>query len=585
MQFDRQTHWQFLNDELRAETEEFKKKFEAKATSLLNESEEMFVGQFMSFKNGEMIVRFPNTRAIPRKGDFLYCMLLPEELRNFHNWGNRTYEDLYKCRYKATECSVIWQAPCEDPRLTLVGFHRVDMEFQSMIETAPGIFLIFAPQMPPTAYITNLQKIVIDSNNTGISKVLDVDYQPNDWKSVLIKDADTSGFVMRQLELSGRMILQGPPGTGKTTLIADICAKLIAQRKSVLVTALTNRALMEIAEKQSLAPALQSGCVLKTNMTTDECQELRQLESLKQISTIPGALVLSTFFISSGYASSIIEDAPFDYVIMDEASQAVTAMFAASARIGKKCLWVGDTQQLPPIVMLNDDIIQCKNYRPLVNGLYLMVNSSSLPIYQLTRTYRFGKRASDFTGKFYGGTLCAEKDKMAYIIPSLRNILHPLGGPSLVLTDMPLGDTSPEFAIQIATYIVGKILQDNKHKKVAVLTCLIKTTKALQKSIARNIENGTNLIVDTIARVQGLTTDIVIYFIPHYSYLRTIEPHLFNVATSRAREHTIIIADKNILLEQSMDRNVRDYLQTLYAEKVIYIPANSVTNDIPKISE
>lgn len=580
MQFDRQTHWQFLNDELRAEVEEFKKTFEAKATSLLNNSEEMFVGQFMSFKNGEMIVRFPNTRAIPRKSDFLYCMLLPKELRNFHNWGNRTYEDLYKCRYKATECSVIWQTPCEDPRLTLVGFHRVDVEFQSMIEAEQGIVLVFAPQMPPTAYIVNLQKIVTNTNSIGVSKVLDVDYKPNNWRPVLIKDADTAEFVMRQLALSNTMILQGPPGTGKTTLIADICAKLLAQRKSVLVTALTNRALMEIAEKQSLAPALQSGCVWKTNMTTDENQELRQLESLKQISPILGAVVLSTFFISSGYASSIAEEAPFDYVIMDEASQAVTAMFAASARMGKKCLWVGDTQQLPPIVMLNDDIIQGENYRPLVNGLYLMVSSSSLPIYQLTKTYRFGKRASDFTGKFYGGTLCAEKDKMAYIIPSLRNILHIHGGPSLVLTDMPAGDASPNFAIQMATYLVGKILQEDKHKEVAVLTCLIKTTKALQKSIARSIGNGTNLIVDTIARVQGLTTDIVIYFIPNYSYLRTIEPHLFNVATSRAREHTIIIADKNILLEQGMDINVRDYLQTLYAEEVIYIPANSKTKQI-----
>jgi hypothetical protein len=36
-------------------------------------------------------------------------------------------------------------------------------------------------------------------------------------------------------------------------MIAELCAKLCAEGKSVLVTALTNRALMEIAEKQAVS--------------------------------------------------------------------------------------------------------------------------------------------------------------------------------------------------------------------------------------------------------------------------------------------------------------------------------------------
>lgn len=577
MFISRQTHWQFLNDELRAETETFKTKFEAKASFLLNESEEMFVGQFISFKNGEMIVRFPNTRAIPRKGDFLYCMLLPKELRDYHNWGDKTYENLYQCRYKGSECNIVWQSPSDDPLFTIIGIHRIDIDFQSVIESTSGLILVFAPQMPPTAYISNLQKVITNAKGESVSKILDVDYQPHNNEISLIKD-HTTDFILRQLELTNTLILQGPPGTGKTTLIAELCAKLVEAGKSVLVTALTNRALMEIANKNNLSSLLQKGLIGKTNMSTDECHEQKQLTPLKQITPNGGTLTLSTFFISSGFAANLFTDAPFDYVIMDEASQALTAMFAATAKMGKKCLWVGDTHQLPPIVAMNDDIIREKNYRPLINGLEIMVNNSSFPVYQLTQTFRFGQRAASYTGLFYGDSLRAHAIPHITSIPTLNKILHPQGGPTLILTDMPLGETSPVYAIKLATYIVGRVVEFQKTKDIAVLTCLIKTTKALQKSIAQNVGNTAHLIIDTIARVQGLTTDITILFIPNVSYLRTIEPHLFNVATSRAKEYTIIIADKDIMSYRGMHIDVRKYLLKLLTENTLYVPSTSTSN-------
>jgi hypothetical protein len=47
---------------------------------------------------------------------------------------------------------------------------------------------------------------------------------------------------------------------------------------------------------------------------------------------------------------------------------------------------------------------------------------------------------------------------------------------------------------------------------------------------------------------------------------------LFNVATSRAKEHTIIIADKYVLDCYTLDKKVRIYLENLKLEKSIYIP-------------
>ena len=572
MNIDRKKHWQFLEDELKAETEEFKKTYLTTAISLLKTSQEMYVAQFISFKDGEMIMKFPISRALPRKGDFLICMVLPPELQDYRNWGDKTYRDLYNARYNSTECVCIWHSPANDPRYSLVGFSKVSVDFANYIKETPNIVLTFAPQRPPIDYVMNLQKVVEDKYSKGVASVLDANYQTKDWEPILIKQDNVSGFVYSQMTLTNTIILEGPPGTGKTYMIAELCARLCAEGHSVLVTALTNRALMEIAEKPAVKPLLHSHKIFKTNITIDELREIKDLETIKSIAPMPGCLVMSTYFITSGYAADLTVEQPFDFVIMDEASQAILPMFAASRKIGKKNLWVGDINQLAPIVTLNGDRIKICGYKPLIEGLKLLSDNSSSPIYQLATTYRFGQRAADYTGVFYRDTLISKKSLKYTDLPSLSNILCQDGGPTLILTDMPSGDSSPIFATYMVSFIVSKIVNDNNKKEIAVLSCMKKTVRTLQMAITQAVGSKKNILVDTVARVQGLTTDIAIFFVPDYSYIRTLEPHLFNVATSRAREHTIIIADKYVLEFSTIDKNVRRYLETLKKDKSIYVP-------------
>lgn len=577
MQISRKKHWKFLEDELKAETEAFNKKFSAKALFLLEESEEMYVGQFLKFNEGEMIMRFPNSRNLPRKGEYLYSMILPKELRDYHNWGTKTYSDLFKERYKGTDCVCVWTSNSDDSRFSLVGFRKVELEFQSFIEDnkGTGIILAFAPQRPPIDYIANLQKVVEDETSQKVSLILDNSYQENDWTPQLIKQDNVSNFVKTQLGFIDKMIIQGPPGTGKTSMIAELCNKLCQEGHSILITALTNRALMEIAEKSSLQELLKQGRVGKTNMSIDEHKENKELVPLKQILPSPGHIVLSSYFITSGFAAELSCDSPFDYLIMDEASQALLAMFAAANKLGKKNLWVGDVHQLSPIVELNEDKINRLGYNRLINGLQLLTENSTSPIYQLMTVYRFGQRSADYTGLFYNGTLVAKESPFYSDLPSMDLLLSKKGGPALLLTDMPIGDPFPSFAIMLATYVVGKLLNDNKKKEIAVLTCLKNTTRSLQKAIIQNVGSHTNVLVDTVARTQGLTTDVTLFFVPNTSYIRTLDPHLFNVATSRAKEHTIIIADKNLLEYPTIKPAVRTYLEKLKSERYIYIPARN----------
>lgn len=570
MWIDRRTQVQFLEDELRAETEAYKKKFLTSAISLLK-NDEMFVAQYVGFRAGQMVMKFPNTRALPRKGEFLQCMALPPELQNYRNWGDMTYQDLYRKQLCSTEAVCVWHGKADDERFSLVGFSRIDIDFADKIRKVPGLILAFAPQRPPIDYMLNLQSLVEKDDGDAVSSVLDVDFENRNWNPLYIRQNNVSDYVYKQLQLTDTMILQGPPGTGKTFVIAELCARLCAEGKSVLVTAMTNRALMELAAKEPLKDLLQKKKIFKTNVTTDEFESLDKLQPAKHSVSMPSCLMLSTFYIASGSALSEYAEQSFDYVIMDEASQALLPMFAAARKLGTKNLWVGDICQLSPIVALNKDRIRICGYQSLVEGLKTAADVGIAPVYQMTTTYRFGQRAADYTGFFYNKTLKA-KDNFAFeAIPMLDNVLSPKGGPTLVMTDMPPGNNIPEFANMLVAYILKCILEASPKKEVAVLSCMKNTVRALQRTINQYVDIRDNVLVDTVARVQGLTTDITIFVIPNTSYIRTAEQHLFNVATSRAREHTVIVVDKSIFRFSTIKPLVKDYLSKLVDDQSIYV--------------
>ena len=274
MIYTRQNHYQFLEEELRAQTESFKQKLDTTATFLLQDREELFVAQFLKFDDGEMILKFSNKRGIPRKGEYLYCFTVPKELRDFRSWGNLTYGDLIKAKGNFTEIVCIWQAPLKDDKdFCIAGFRGVELEFAINIQSATGMILLLGPNKPPYEYIANLQKIVLNNHTESVSQILDQDFQSNDWQPILLNNkSNISDFILSQLSLSDNLILQGPPGTGKTYQIAEICEKLCRQGKSVLVTALTNRALIEVADKPALIEILKEHRIFKTKLSTDEAK-------------------------------------------------------------------------------------------------------------------------------------------------------------------------------------------------------------------------------------------------------------------------------------------------------------------------
>lgn len=579
MKYTRQEHSNFLEEELQAQTKAFNQKLNTSATFLLQEREELFIAQFLTFKDGEMILKFSTKRGLPRKGEYLYCFTVPKELRDYRNWGNKTYGDLVKEKANFTETVCVWQAPIKDidgnieKDFCLAGFRGVDLDFSVNISEAERMILLLGPNKPPFEYIANLQKIVQNNYSENVNSILDQDFQNSNWTpSFLENKNDIPSFILNQSELSNQLILIGPPGTGKTYQIAEICKRLCEQGKSVLVTALTNRALIEVIEKPALVDLLKAHKIFKTKISTDEAKELPQLQQTKEINPQPGNLVLSTFFIASSEATNLKDNTPFDYVIVDEASQALLSMFAAAKLLGKKNIWIGDTKQLPPVVSINEDKVSKKNYTFLVDGLKALSDTAVIPIYQLTETYRLPKRGADYTGLFYSNSLKSKaKPDVRLSFSEMPNDIgkyfNPQGGSTLIKTDLEVGNKKPKNALDIAKILVANLLKANETLHISVLSNYIDTVKALQKIIYQTVGNHKNLLIETVAKIQGLTTDVTVFVIPNSGYNHSLEKRLFNVATSRSKRHTIIISDKNIITSYpQLDEDVKAYLHKLNEE-------------------
>lgn len=560
MIIERQKQRQFLQDELKKQTDEFRNKLESSAQDLLLNKHEMFVAIFIKYmENGEILLKFPVSRPLPRKNEHFYCFTLPDSMRRYKDWGCQTYGGLIKKETQATEIKCIWHSSSDNPLFVLAGFKGSSEEFKNYIEKTPGGVIVLGPKIPPFEYLVNLEMVTY-SVHDKCSEILDANYNRLSWNPELLatKD-DMTNIVIEQLAKSDSVIIQGPPGTGKTFRIASLCEKLCTEGYSVLVTALTNRALMEVAEKlkESL---VKNKNVYKTNLSTDESKEVRGILNAEKMFSIPGKLMLSTFYISSGSAARNYQGPLFDYVIVDEASQAFLTMLAAANMLGKKNLWVGDVCQMPPIVKTSKDRIRKQSYEPLIDGFDTLTVSNKFKTYQLSDTYRLGERAATFTGLFYNGSLKSMSDS-DYIQVDQKD------GPILVPMELPVGDPTPIEAIQKAVTIASEVLNKDKKCKIAILSHLIKTTGALQVEVARQLGSINNILVDTVARVQGLTRDITIYVIPDTdAKLYSLEKRLFNVATSRAIRNTYIICPKNIVEYTYISAEVRNYLQKLKNE-------------------
>ena len=527
------------------------------------------------------IFKVRNSDNMPRKNTFWTASFLIGEMGSFKNWGNNSWTDLrknYQRTYSDALCA--WIQKSEENDFCIIGIKKLTTEFAQLLEAERPI-IAFGPKDPPLQYLLNLIDIVRDSSCIETQKILDFDENSSQWNPLKIEaKADFTSLLLSDMKDNNCIVVQGPPGTGKTYRMAQLAAKLFAENKSVLVTALTNQALMELAKKDDILPFLEKGKVSKTSLTVDENRELPKLQPIKDnlCNASSGNLSLATFYLSSGWAKEATEP-PFDYVIMDEASQALLPMIAAAVKLGEKVILIGDQKQLAPIVLTNEDIINRFHWTSIVKGFETICYNFSFRSYMLSDTFRLTKRGAESTGIFYNNELRSVSDVQT--IPSKLSELNRQGGPMFIGLDMRVGDKAPINALDPIFHLVSKLITESPKAEVAVLSKFRESVRQLQKHFilkwTKTKDLPDNIRIETVDRVQGLTVDYCIFFIPNASLRYSLENELFNVATSRAKYNTIIVAD-NAVLKENMSEGVRKYLLKAQEDKFVDFMPKTITS-------
>lgn len=577
MRYNRQDYITFLETEYNNQIDTFGRLINTRALTL-KERGEIFVALFLKVdENGRAIFKVRVSDKMPRKNSFWTASMLGESMDKFKNWGNLSWAQLreqYQIDYSDVSC--VWIGKSDNPDFCLVGIKGIGVQFAKKLESLKSA-VAFGPQDPPLKYLLNLMGVVKDTNNQIIPNILDHEIlNSSEWNPTLIDyKQDLNALINEEFQRNDCLVIQGPPGTGKTYRMAKLAASLLDNNFSVLVTALTNQALREVALKYDLKEFLKSGKISKSSLTVDDIKEVKGLMPIveNECNATAGYLSLATFYVTSEWANTM-ENIPFDYVIMDEASQAYLPMIAATLKLGKKIIWIGDQEQLNPIVTMSAEIISHNGWEPMITGFKTLCENINTPAYMLSDTFRLTQRAADFTGTFYDGRLHSVSDSQTE--PLNLPFLNKDGGPVLIDLELPVGDKKPNIAISKIWECSNAILSKNQKAKIAILSKFKSSVKELQKYFVLTLnrkELPENLIIETIDRIQGLTVDYCIFFIPNASVQYSLTPDLFNVATSRAIYSTIIIADKQ-LIGQYMSSKIRKFLLKLYPNEFVEIKEN-----------
>lgn len=578
MHYTREQHKKFLDKELQAISENYIRVLNTKATALLSENE-IYVSQFMKVDlekdaekedvykgSGQVILKFKKDKGIPRKNEYFTALLLAGDKCLPRNWGNLSWAELRKFQIEYSEAHCVWQGKTDDNGFLLCGFNGMSLDMAKYLKekNLTGCVIVLGPKEPPMEYYQNLISVVTNASlESSTATILDFDDEGNNNGPEPILDNNTAEFIKNVIENHNEVIVQGPPGTGKTYLMANIVDQLLKANSSILVTALTNRALIELANKDILDNHRSNKEVMKTNVSSDEmciCRDLIPLDS-KDVVSVKGKLTLTSFYTASAWAKDAFPaEPPFDYVIMDEASQALFAMIASCKCLGKKIIWVGDQQQLPPIVSLSEEIMVRNDYGMLANGFNTLCEKFRFPYYLLTKTYRLLPKSASLTSIFYNEPLVPVYLESKY--DSNISYIDKEGGTCLRLVSMPVGEKADWNSCQYTIELVSNILQENSKASIAVLSKFRASVRMLQNCFISKFGAKENVLIDTVERIQGMTCDYCFYYIPNTMMQMSLNRSLFNVATSRASCSTIIVADASIL-HAICDKRVKSYLEVL----------------------
>ena len=363
-------------------------------------------------------------------------------------------------------------------------------------------------------------------------------------------------------------LIQGPPGTGKTFTIAKIVRFLMQCGKKVFVTAPTHTAINNCLN--AIAKELQDATQVVKVGERYQAEEILHNPHITRKSSLKkhdyehnpaysqkGFVIGGTPFALCSPASKKLEGWLFDYVIMDEAAQMSIPLALPAIMRGKKLVFVGDHQQLDPIVPQNtgNRFFDCSIFKRLAD-LY------PKDITLLDQSYRLNDNLIHIPNQlFYGERISAahevEQPYTRFTCPAASQIVnHPSNELLVVHHEFDSLGRSP-YEASLTTNIVSDLLRNGVSiSEIGIMSPYRAQIREIKRALSENEATQSivdQLFIDTVERMQGQEKDYIIYSMSNSNPVEVEDrleffysPNRLNVAITRARVKCIVIANEKI---------------------------------------
>lgn len=346
--------------------------------------------------------------------------------------------------------------------------------------------------------------------------------------------------------------IQGPPGTGKTAVLALAVRLMVERGERVLVTSHThmaiNNALNKVAAegvsvvKIGRAPQ-RKGLDAGVPCHDDFAQwQRRPADGGWAIGATPFATMTQR-----------LEGCEFDTIVFDEASQITVPLALMAMRKGRRFVFVGDHQQLPP-VMLSRSVLDAGT----MSAFAALTSRHADHSVMLDETYRMNRWLAAWPSRtHYGGKLRAAgvnrerrlalREVPAAFCAVLDGQAPGVFVPTLDRVARGVNLRDAELAAQLCAAAVAGGLTPGE---IGIVTPYRAQGRALRNAlrVALGAAAAREVVADTVERMQGQERELVIVSLASSDavFLAAVagflfQPQRLNVAITRARVQLIVI--------------------------------------------
>ncbi len=356
--------------------------------------------------------------------------------------------------------------------------------------------------------------------------------------------------------------IQGPPGSGKTHVGGHMIVELARRGFKIGVTAVSHKVITNLlvrAASFDTAGEVSFAQKLGSNVTSNDQDGAERIQILKSNPTgvAAGTVVGGTAWLWSREEMN----QKLDYLFIDEAGQMSLAQSLAAMRAAKNVILLGDPQQLEqPQRAAHPEGSDVAVLGHLIGDEATIPNDRGL---FLAQTRRLHPKVCEFTSEqFYDGRLTSHADCLANEI--LGDHEFSGSGLRLVAVDHENNQNRSEEEVEVVQAIVEGLYAssaswqgiDGVQRRITSEDILIVAPYNAQVD-AISAAIGDRARVGTVDKFQGQEAPIVIYSTASSSAADAprgmeflYDPHRLNVATSRSKCMTIMVASPKLFHPQ-----------------------------------